>query len=121
MQLREALVHALLRSTPMSARSRISSAIGVALLCALAAPASAQDTDMPGRAVVPRVRLELLRPAPNEAGVTFDENLWLALIHPFQSGRLSTVAGNVHRAPQSGLQFQLLTPGFAGITIHLRW
>lgn len=109
----------------MQGRWGISIVIGTILLCTMATHASAQNPEMPGLAVVPHVRLELLRPPPNEAGVTlatlFDGNLWGAMTHPLQSDQLNTVAWNVHRTPRTGLQFQLLTPGIAGITIHLRW
>lgn len=108
----------------MSVRSGLLIAIGGMLLCVPATRASAQSPEIRDR-VYQEMRVAVLSTPPNENGFTlrnlFDKDLWIGIAHPLQVGGLSEIAGNVHRIPRPGVQFELLTPGFAGITMHFRW
>ena len=73
-----------------------------------------------------RPATELLRRTePNEAGFTlgelFDRKLWGVVRHPLTPASLDHVEKDVHRPPPRGVQFELLTPGDIGATIHFRW
>lgn len=68
---------------------------------------------------------DLLLRSANETGFTvgelFDHHLWALARHPLAGATLDAVGGVVHHTPQRGLQFELLTPGDFGATLHLRW
>jgi len=61
----------------------------------------------------------------NETGVTVGEivheRLWSMVRHPLSSNALTHVGEVAHRAPHRGIEFELLTPGDVGATIHFRW
>ena len=68
---------------------------------------------------------ELQRGPSNKIGFTvgdlFDPKLWVGVKHPQQFHPLDQIDDNIHRVPRPGVQFELLTPGDTGITIHFRW
>ena len=112
----------LLLSVTMSGRSRILAAFGATLLCTLA-QAQAQSPETSTWVCSPML-VEPFSALKNEAGLTvgdvFDHQLW-SVGHPLLLDTLREIGGNIHRAPRPGVQFELLTPGYAGLTIHLRW
>ncbi len=61
----------------------------------------------------------------NESGVTVGDvlelNIWQLARNPLSPETLSRVSVEVHRPPRRGVQFELLTPGDFGATIHFRW
>jgi hypothetical protein len=107
----------------MSGRSRILAAFGATVLCTLA-QAQAQSFEPLTKVCSPTL-VQPLSTAKNEAGLTvgdvFDHQMWAAVTRPLLLETLRAISGNMHRAPRPGVQFELLTPGYAGITIHLRW
>ena len=54
-------------------------------------------------------------------GDMLDRNILVLIRHPLSPETLSHVEENVHRPPHRGVQFELLTPGDVGATIHFRW
>ena len=74
---------------------------------------------------VPRPNVELWTLEPNESGFTLgdllDQTLWALVRHPLTPAGLSRIEQNVHRPPHRGVQFELLTPGDIGATVHFRW
>ena len=76
----------------------------------------------------PAVRMfsDMLSPAQqNETGFTLgeiiDRHLWLMARHPLATNAMGRVGADAHRAPLPGIQFELLTPGDFGATVHFRW
>jgi hypothetical protein len=71
--------------------------------------------------------VEELRTETNESGFTlgdlFDQAIWAAVRHPLvlAPAGLDHVEENVRRPPRRGVQFELLTPGDFGATVHFRW
>ena len=67
----------------------------------------------------------VLRNDANEAGLTLedviDQRLWELVRHPLSPTVLSQMDDTVHRVPHRGVQFELLTPGDFGATLHIRW
>jgi len=61
----------------------------------------------------------------NETGFTLndilEQRLWTMVGRPLSPGALSRIDDNVHRAPGRGVQFELLSPGDFGATVHIRW
>jgi hypothetical protein len=72
-----------------------------------------------------RLFRDMLSGQPNEAGFTLgeivDRHLWILARHPLTPDTLNRVGSDVHRAPLPGIQFELLTPGDFGATVHFRW
>jgi hypothetical protein len=80
---------------------------------------------VPSRAQVRPVDRPIVSEQSNERGLTLDEvfggDLWVLAAHPLSPLTMSQVGSAVHQAPKSGIQFELLTPGDIGATIHIRW
>ena len=61
----------------------------------------------------------------NETGFTLgellDRNFWEAARNPLSPATLDRISVDAHRPPHRGIQFELLTPGDFGATIHIRW
>jgi len=108
----------------MRSASPVCQVIGASVLCLLALRAPARGTDSPGNAVQ-HVTAESLRIPVNESGLTLgtvlDDKLWRALLHPQRFELPDNFVSLYHRAPLPGVQLELLTPGFAGLTLHWRW
>jgi hypothetical protein len=68
---------------------------------------------------------DMLSGESNETGFTLgeilDRRLWTLARHPLAPEALLRVGTDVHRAPRRGIQFELLTPGDVGATVHIRW
>ena len=68
---------------------------------------------------------EMVARSTNETGFTLEDllrlNIGELVRHPLTANTLSRVSGDVHKAPRRGVQFELLTPGDIGATVHLRW
>ncbi len=66
----------------------------------------------------------LNRYAGNERGLTLnfivDEKMWEWARSPSKQ-TLGRIDDQVHRAPQKGIQIEILTPGDFGLTLHYRW
>jgi len=65
----------------------------------------------------------IVRDLTNERGFTldmFDSNFWQLARHPSPAS-IDQFGELVHRPPTRGIQFELLTPGDFGATIHLYW
>lgn len=79
---------------------------------------------MPSWALPPFER-PVLHADSNERGFTLDDMLDGKLLaiarHPLTPTALSQIGTTVHQAPQRGIQFELLTPGDIGATMHFRW
>ncbi len=60
----------------------------------------------------------------NERGLTLNfivnERMWEWARAPSPQ-TLSRIDSQVHRAPQKGMQVEILTPGDFGLTLHYRW
>lgn len=106
----------------MQLRVRILFAIGASLgmACASAGVSRAEPQTQP-----PYAKTVLLPRPNNENGFTlgelFNSTLWAAVKHPLTPDMLRNVDGDVHRPPHRGVQFELLTPGDIGATVHFRW
>lgn len=61
----------------------------------------------------------------NECGFTLgdlvDGKLLALASHPLSPVAMSQIGDTVHQAPKMGVQFELLTPGDIGATVHFRW
>lgn len=65
----------------------------------------------------------IVRDLTNERGFTldmFDSNFWQLARHPSPAS-MDQFGELVHRPPTRGIQFELLTPGDFGATIHVYW
>lgn len=109
-----------------SARLTLLVAIAIALPFLVSPPAThaqAAPAQMAGK-LFPLMMTEWL-PPPNENGFTLgdllNQNFWVAATHPLAMNPLKQIGVDVHRAPRAGIQLELLTPGDAGVTIHVRW
>jgi len=64
-------------------------------------------------------------PDTNESGFTLadlvDRRTLAMANSPLSPETMSRVSENVHRPPHRGIQFELLTPGDFGATLHFRW
>ncbi len=72
-----------------------------------------------------RKQSSLMLNGGNEAGFTLGDllqlQIWQIVTHPLTTSPLDQVNEAVHKPPQRGLQFELLTPGDFGATVHYRW
>jgi hypothetical protein len=87
----------------------------VGMLCARATPSHAQ--------VRPENR-PITQNFTNERGFTldmFDGKLWALARHPFSPATMDQFGAAVHKPPTRGIQFELLTPGDFGVSMHLYW
>jgi hypothetical protein len=94
----------------------VSSALGFALLVYTPGVSGAQ---------VARSPADLTLRSTNEVGLTvgelLDRNIWVLATHALSPDSLNSLSTDVHRPPRRGLQFELLTPGDFGATLHFRW
>ena len=67
--------------------------------------------------------IQRVRDLTNERGFTldmFDSNFWQLAKHPSPAS-IDAFGELVHKPPKRGIQFELLTPGDIGATIHVYW
>jgi hypothetical protein len=66
----------------------------------------------------------IARDFTNERGFTldmFDGKLWALAHDPLSPVTMDQFGAAVHRAPTRGIQFELLTPGDFGVSMHIYW
>ena len=66
----------------------------------------------------------IARDFTNERGFTldmFDSQLWTLAQHPLSAASMDRFGDAVHQPPTRGIQFELLTPGDFGLSLHVYW